>query len=223
MKKLNIKLLCFKNKIFFLIIAFIILCILVLLGSYKLHQTQTNKIGFEDIGELATQVAYCEEVGVTDEGRTLFGLTIPFTQSKYIYSYNVTIKAGYDFTDIDYKIYDKTKKIKVRLPKVKILGTQIDENSFKVYHEDESIFRRISLQENNKELTNLKQRAEKDAVANGLYENARSHPNLAPISYFLSLDFYIFCALAGVDELKLEGRDRGIWTEDFCLPVSFCK
>ena len=31
----------------------------------------------------------------------------------------------------------------------------------------------------------------------------------APISDFLSLDFSIFCVLAGVDELKLEGRCRG--------------
>lgn len=174
MKKENTEPSHSKFQLSLFIVALIIVCVLAI-TTYISHQTQTTKIGFEDIGELATQVAYCEEVGVTDEGRTLFGLTIPFTQSKYIYSYNVTIKAGYDFTDIDYKIYDKTKKIKVRLPKVKILGTQIDENSFKVYHEDESIFRRISLQENNKELTNLKQRAEKDAVANGLYENARSN------------------------------------------------
>lgn len=174
MKKENTKPLHSKLKFSLFIVALIVVCILAI-GTYISHQTQTTKIGFEDIGELATQVAYCEEVGVTDEARTLFGLTIPFTQSKYIYSYNVTIKAGYDFTDINYKIYNKTKKIKVKLPKMKILGTQIDENSFKVYHEDESIFRRISLQENNKELNNLKKRAEKDAVANGLYENARSN------------------------------------------------
>lgn len=163
-----------KSKNFFYILVLIII-IIVALGGYKFYQTKTTKIGFEDIGELSTQVAYCEEIGVTDEARTLFGIKIPFTQSKYIYSYNVTIKAGYNFEDIDYTVNEHTKKIKVRLPKVKITGNQIDEDSFKVYHEDESIFRRISLQENNKELNKLKKNAEKDAISNGLYENARSN------------------------------------------------
>ena len=45
----------------------------------------------------------------------------------------------------------------------------------------------------------------------------------APISDFLSLDFSIFCVLAGVDELNLYSRSRGIGTEDFCLLVRVCE
>ena len=45
----------------------------------------------------------------------------------------------------------------------------------------------------------------------------------APISNFLYSLFSIFCLLAGVDELNLEGGNQGIWTEDFCLLVKFDK
>ena len=46
----------------------------------------------------------CTEVNVTEDVRKLFGIDIPFTQSKYIYSYNVIVKAGYDFGEIRYEV-----------------------------------------------------------------------------------------------------------------------
>ena len=43
---------------------------------------QTAKLGFEDIGELATQSATCTSVRVEGKDKKLFGMTIPFTQTK---------------------------------------------------------------------------------------------------------------------------------------------
>ncbi len=51
---------------------------------------------------------------------------------------------------------------------------KIDLDSFKVYHEQESIYNQITLEENNEALEGLKQAAEEEAVSNGLLENARS-------------------------------------------------
>ena len=157
-----------------------VVCIILILAavaagvkSVIFSESKTTKIGFEDIGELATQSAYCTEVNVTEAARELFGITIPFTQSKYIYSYDVEIKAGFDFQEITWEVKDKT--IEVRLPETKILSCDVDLDSMKIYHEDESIFRQITLEENNKALADLKQKAEEDAVANGLLENARSN------------------------------------------------
>lgn len=63
-------------------------------------ESKTTKLGFENIGEMATQAAYCTEVNVLDDSQKLFGKKIPFTQTKYIYSYDVVIKAGVDFEKI---------------------------------------------------------------------------------------------------------------------------
>ena len=117
----------------------IIIAIIALAGGagaigmkrYITHESQTTKLGFEDIGELATQEANCTEVNVTEDVRKLFGIDIPFTQSKYIYSYNVIVKAGYDFGEIRYEV--KKDSIKVKLPEVRILSSQVDEDSFRVY------------------------------------------------------------------------------------------
>lgn len=83
-------------------LAALLLLVIVGLGirSVVLSESKSTKLGFENIGELATQTAYCTSVNVTEGSRELFGVTIPFTQSsKYIYSYDIVIKAGFDFTE----------------------------------------------------------------------------------------------------------------------------
>ena len=154
------------------------------LRSHLNSEVKTTKLGFEDIGELATQAAYSTQVNVTEKGRELFGVTIPFTQSKYIYSYDVVIKAGLDFGEIQWEVDEGTSTILVRLPDAKILSSQIDLESFKVYHESESIFRPITLGENNAALTELKQNAERDAIDNGLLVNARDNAEIILRGFF---------------------------------------
>ena len=146
--------------------------------------SDTSKLGFEDIGEMATQSAYCTEVSLTEADRELFGLSIPFTQSKYIYSYDVIIKAGYDFSEIQWSVDEGKKQIKVKLPEVKVLSNEIDLDSFKVYYEKESIFRPISLEENNTAMKELQKTAEKDAIGNGLLENAQANAETILKAFF---------------------------------------
>lgn len=167
-------------KIILIIAVIVILFIGV--SRYFLTESRTTKLGFEDIGELATQTSYCTEVNVTEAARELFGMTIPFTQSKYIYSYDIQIKAGLDFEEIEWEVNGST--IEVRLPETKILSSEIDLDSFKVYLEDESIYREITLEENNEALKSMKQSAEDDAVANGLLENARSNAETILTGFF---------------------------------------
>ncbi|MCF0149089.1 MAG: DUF4230 domain-containing protein, partial [Clostridium sp.] len=152
------------------------------LKTYISYDSKTQKIGFEDMGELATQTAYCTEISVTDESRELFGITIPFTQSKMIYSYDIVIKAGFNFEEIEWE--ENETSIEVKLPEAKILSSEINLDSFKVYHENESIFTKITMKENNENMKGLKQNAEKNAIANGLLENARTNVETILTGFF---------------------------------------
>ena len=180
-----------KNVVIVLAVVLVIALGAIGLRSVITSESKTTKIGFENIGELATQSAYCTEVNVTDDWR----IKIPFTQSKYIYSYDFVIKAGYDFKDIKWS--EKGEKIEVTLPEVKVLSNEIDLDSFKVYHEEESIFSPITLDESNEALENLKaiaaidealenlkKTAQDDAIANGLFENARSNAETILTGFF---------------------------------------
>ncbi len=166
------------------ILVVILLAAAVALGAKTVLSADGRiaRLGFEDIGELATQSAYCTEVEVTEASRELFGVTIPFTQSKYIYSYDVVIKAGLDFTDVSWSQQDGT--IRVTLPEIRVLSNEIDLDSLKVYHEDESLFRNITLEENNAALADLKARAEQDAIGNGLLEEARDNAQQILTAFF---------------------------------------
>jgi len=171
-------------KITLILIAIILVAGAGIIGYKRFisSESKTTKIGFENIGELATQSAYCTEINVTDTSRKLFGNIIPFTQSKYTYSYNVVIKAGFDFSEIEWIVKDTT--IEVKLPESKILSSEIDMNSFKIYQEAESIFNQITMTENNEALKDLQRTAEENAVANGLLKNARSNAETILTSFF---------------------------------------
>lgn len=75
-------------------------------------------------------------------------------------------------------------KIEVKLPETKILSSEIDLDSFELYHEDESIFRQIKLDENNKALKSMQENAENDAIANGLLDNARANAETILTGFF---------------------------------------
>lgn len=150
--------------------------------SYITHNTDTTVIGFENIGELATQSAYCTEVNCTNDVKKLFKIKLPFTQSKYIYSYDVVIKAGFDFNKIKWKEKDKT--IEVTLPKAQILSCEVDTDSLQVYHEKESIFNQISLEDNNEALKKLRDTAKKNALENGILENAYNNAKVILKGFF---------------------------------------
>lgn len=172
------------TKKFIKITAIIVFIIVIAIGvkTYISFESKTTKIGFEDIGELATQTAYCTELSVTDNARKLFGVNIPFTQSQYIYSYDIIIKAGFDFEDIEWEKNETS--IKVKLPEPKVLSNEINLDSFKIYHEDESIFNQITMTENNEAMKELQQKAEENAIANGLLDNARTNVETILTSFF---------------------------------------
>lgn len=169
-----------KRKVIVILVVLVVAAAAVLgVGKYTgiigSHSTKTTQLGFEDIGEMATQAAYATQVSTMEGSRVIGGVKIPFTQSKYIYSYDVTIKAGIDFGGINWELDEEQKTIHVTLPETRVLSSEINLDSFQVYYESESIFRHITLEENNAALQELKQNAEETAVANGLLENARSN------------------------------------------------
>lgn len=173
-----------KISIAFIIIVFIVA--VVSIGIYFkpiLFNSKTTKLGFENIGEFATQSAYCTQVNSIDAPRELWGIAIPFTQSRYIYSYDVVIKAGLDFEKIRWSV-NENNVIEVILPEIKILSNEVIQDSLEIFLEDESIYRQITLEENNQAIIEMKQDAEKKAIENGLFEHARTNAEMILTGFF---------------------------------------
>ena len=165
------------------IIAVIIIILLCAVLVYTRKEAKSNyvsdekitEIGFENIGELATQSVTTTTVRVETKDLKLFNVSIPLTQSKYIYTYNTTIKAGINFSDVKWQLGDTddtSHNIYVDIPEVKTLSADIDLDSFKVLHEENNIFSPITLTEHNDSLIQLRENALTDAINSGLYDRA---------------------------------------------------
>lgn len=165
------------------IIAVIIIILLCAVLVYTRKEAKSNyvsdekitEIGFENIGELATQSVTTTTVRVETKDLKLFNVSIPLTQSKYIYTYNTTIKAGINFSDVKWQLGDTddtSHNIYVDIPEVKTLSANIDLDSFKVLHEENNIFSPITLTEHNDSLIQLRENALSDAINSGLYDRA---------------------------------------------------
>lgn len=165
------------------IIAVIIIILLCAVLVYTRKEAKSNyvsdekitEIGFENIGELATQSVTTTTVRVETKDLKLFNVSIPLAQSKYIYTYNTTIKAGINFSDVKWQLGDTddtSHNIYVDIPEVKTLSADIDLDSFKVLHEENNIFSPITLTEHNDSLIQLRENALSDAINSGLYDRA---------------------------------------------------
>ena len=165
------------------IIAVIIIILLCAVLVYTRKEAKSNyvsdekitEIGFENIGELATQSVTTTTVRVETKDLKLFNVSIPLTQSKYIYTYNTTIKAGINFSDVKWQLGDTddtSHNIYVDIPEVKTLSADIDLDSFKELHEENNIFSPITLTEHNDSLIQLRENALSDAINSGLYDRA---------------------------------------------------
>ena len=172
----------FRGHLFIKLVIILLLVLAVIAGIAGLRkdsgqpaesESKTTRIGFENIGQMVTQAAYCTEMNVTKDSRKLFGMTIPFTQSEYIYSYDVEVRAGLDFSQIEWSVDEDNSTIQVRLPQVQILSSEINTDTFKVYHEEESIFTPIKLADNNDALKTLIENAESNAetILRGFFAN----------------------------------------------------
>mgnify|MGYP003397380028 FL=1 len=165
----------------FIILVVILIILFVVFGAVSYFKTstktssQTQLMQLRNIGELATQE--CDVVQVEtitkDSLKEKYGIDLPLVGSEIVYSYTVKIKAGYDFSAIDYDVNDKQKIVTVKLPEAKVLSNEVDTDSFKCYSDYQSIFNTISQDDQNQALENLKKDAEQTATDNGLLDNAK--------------------------------------------------
>lgn len=182
------------------IIAVIIIILLCAVLVYTRKEAKSNyvsdekitEIGFENIGELATQSVTTTTVRVETKDLKLFNVSIPLTQSKYIYTYNTTIKAGINFSDVKWQLGDTddtSHNIYVDIPEVKTLSADIDLDSFKVLHEENNIFSPITLTEHNDSLIQLRENALSDAINSGLYDRALDNAKTILTSFISRIPF----------------------------------
>lgn len=160
----------------------------------KVNETiQETVVNYQDIEEITFQEATVPEIGVIHKPMELGKLEFdnPLTISDCIFTYNITVKAGYDLKDIkDDGGNESTQTITVMLPKASIFDSYLDEKSYVQYWEGEKITANVGLDNIHKEKKRMLKEAKQDAVKGGLYEKTAEHAKVVITDYIHSLKGY---------------------------------
>ena len=171
-----------KTKKFLVVV---LLALFVVVGFYWGSKNpiegedKAGSLSFKDVGNLVTQEAYITMIGSIDKNRKIYSFEIPLTQSICIFSVDVQITAGYDFTQIVPEITKPTEtengKIVIKLPNAKTMYYGLVPGSHKVYYEEESIFTNVDSTDLFGKENELVNNALTMAVKNGLLVKAKEN------------------------------------------------
>ena len=160
----------------------------------KVNETiQETVVNYQDIEEITFQEATVPEIGVIHKPMELGKLEFdnPLTTSDCIFTYNITVKAGYDLKDIKGDGGNElTQTITVTLPKATVYEPYVDEDSFTKYWDDEKITANVGLDDIHAKKLEMIEHAKEAAIKGGLYEKTAEHAKVVITDYIHSLKGY---------------------------------
>jgi hypothetical protein len=126
-----------------------------------------------DVGEMVTQEAVLTRVQTVSDSREIFGVRMPFTQKRYIYSYDVTVRAGVDFSQVEIAPDAAAKTLRIAMPPVRIIDASVDPDSLQVYEERQNAFNALHIKNFNDSMGVMIREGKEYAVEHGLLDRAR--------------------------------------------------
>ncbi len=136
----------------------------------------TVEDGLRNMGTLITQEYYFTQVEKYTKDKKVLGVFN--SSSELAYSYDGSVTAGIDFEKIELENDDATKTIEVKIPPSEIQTVTIDESSFKVFSEKDSIWNPMKMEDYNASLGQFKEAARKKALDSGILERSDEQAEL---------------------------------------------
>ncbi|MGN0071670.1 MAG: DUF4230 domain-containing protein [Atopobiaceae bacterium] len=137
----------------------------------------TIKNSLSDISELSTAEYSFANVGkYTEDDLKVLGISIPFTGSSFVATYEGTVKAGIsDIEAADVSVDDSTKTVTVTLPDVEILSCTIDPTTIEAYDQTFNPINQIQVSDVSSFLSSEEDKETEEAQTNGTLDKARTH------------------------------------------------
>lgn len=172
-----------KNKIIFILLA-IIIAMGAFIGGFLLGGEEAgNKIdsvsieqSISELQELATIEYNYTNMGKFENHKEFYGYKIPFTTSKFIITYDGTIKAGIDLSKV--KVETNETQIILTLPDCEILSHEIHYDSLQILDQKHSIFNPFEITDYNEFYNDQSKVMEEKAIEKGLLEQAEKQAQL---------------------------------------------
>lgn len=186
----------FKRLKRYSIIALILIIIMGLSFTFlKLRVNHNREIISNKIEEKVSRIIELSTIkyNYTDvlsykDAKQLNGVNIPLTEKSFIVQYSGYLKAGIDMTTIEIDIKDKDT-IHVGLEKARVLENVIVEEEVKFFDEKDAIFNKLSFEDLYEVLVEEKGKMKKQAIDNGLLNEAEDNAEEILISLLEEMDF----------------------------------
>ena len=184
-----------KNKFLLPAIAFVVvLCLGVGIGAKAFNtpkksskiiekKVKVDSITLKELilpaSDLVSMKYTYTDVDVYENSKKAFGVKIPLTTDKVIFTYSGIVSAGIDLSQITYNVDEDKKVISVTLPEPQFMSHEMDESGFKFYDAKNSIFTETKLEDYTTLMSNLKESKEEQLRNDGEFfpsviENAQN-------------------------------------------------
>ena len=128
----------------------------------------------EKAAELNTASYFCTEIITSSDTKTIKNIKVPFTNKKFIITYDAIVKAGIkDLTKA--QLEEKENTIIVKLPNVEITEVTIDNDSFQQIDTTKNIFNPVTPEDVNDAQKDLKEKTENKAIEKGILKLAKEN------------------------------------------------
>ncbi len=149
---------------------------------------ETIESGIREMGKLCTAEYYFTHVSSFEESSKLAtgtkikgtninipDITIPGTTKTFVYSYDGTITAGVDFSDIRLEKNDEKMTVTVVMPQPEIISSSVDPDSFRLYDEKTGIFTTLKVTDVTDTFASLIRDEEQKARDRGILDQAQNN------------------------------------------------
>ena len=115
--------------------------------------------------DLVTSRYNYKDAQIYENNKKFFGVKLPFTEDKVVFTYEGTISLGIDMSKAKYNVDNENKKITVDLPEIGIISNEIDAGSFEYPFVSDSVFNNTNMPDYTKLIDILKDEKAKDILA----------------------------------------------------------
>lgn len=183
----------------FILGAVVLMCVLLFIGKIPNpfdtdDDTPSRPIAesIREISELATLEYDYTYIGEFKKSRQLdfsfINVDVPFTEKKFIASFDGTIKYGVNIKQIEEPVVDDVNKtITFTMPEVVLLSHEIDFDSVKLWHKENNLFDPIQPSDTVEFQKENQEKAEKQAIKRGIIKKVKDHTTSVITSFIHSL------------------------------------
>ena len=141
--------------------------------SVPVITSDTLKQQLSAVSELVTQeYIYTNADQRTDDVKWVFGWTRPFSESSLLITYDGTIKAGIQMSDVQIEINEENRTVTITLPESEITENIIPQESIRVIEVKNGLFNEITFDDYNTFISEQKIVMEQKAIENGILKRA---------------------------------------------------